>query len=51
VFQGLFAEFVRGKMIAFAVCNSGGSVGMLSQIVEFCDSFVRALRHSAPLTC
>ena len=33
VFESLFAEFVRGEMVAFAVRGCSGSVGMFCQVV------------------
>jgi hypothetical protein len=45
VFVGLFAEFVGGEMVSFAVGRGGGGVGVGSQVVEFCESIVRALGH------
>ena len=36
-------------MISFAVGYGGGSVGVSCEVVEFCDSIVRALWHSALL--
>jgi hypothetical protein len=47
----LLAEFVSGSMICFAVCDRCDGVGVGCQIVKFCGSIVRTLRHSVPLTC
>ncbi len=45
----LSGEFVSGKVIAFAVGYCGGLMGVGRKVVEFCDSIVRARRHSALL--
>jgi hypothetical protein len=45
----LLAEFVRGSMICFAVGDCCDGVGVGCQIVKFCGSIVRTLRHSVPL--
>jgi hypothetical protein len=45
----LFGEFVSGQMISFAVGYGGGGVGVSCEVVEFCDSIVRALWHGALL--
>lgn len=45
VLMRLFAQFVRGQMIAFAVRGGGCGVGVRCQVVKFGDSIVRALGH------
>jgi hypothetical protein len=49
--ESLFAEFVSGLMISFAVGGGGGKVGVGCQVVEFCSSIVRALGHGVLLAC
>jgi hypothetical protein len=51
VLEGLFAQFVSGEMISFAVGDSGGSVGMGCQVVQFRGSIVRTLGHCVLLAC
>jgi hypothetical protein len=49
-FESLFAEFVSGLMISFAVGLGGNSVGVGGQIVKFRGSIVHALGHDLLLT-
>jgi hypothetical protein len=41
----MFAEFVRGQMIPFAMRGGGFSMGVGGQIVQFRGWIVRALGH------
>src|SRR5579862_1101787 len=41
----LFGEFVSGKVVAFALSHGRRGVSVGCQIVEFCDSIMRALWH------
>jgi hypothetical protein len=51
VFVSLPAQFVSGQVIPFAVGNSGSSVGMGCQVMEFCGSIMGALGHGVLLAC
>lgn len=51
VFVSLLAHFVRGKVVALAVCDSGALVCMGRKVVKFRNSFVRALGHRVLLLC
>jgi hypothetical protein len=42
----LLAQLMRREMISFAVRGGRRGVGVGSQIVQFCDSIMRALWHS-----
>jgi hypothetical protein len=43
VLMRLLGEFVSGSMICLAVRHGGGGVGVGGQVVELCESIVRAL--------
>ena len=45
VLMRLSGEFVSGQMIAFAVGYRGSGVGVGCEVVELCDSLVRARWH------
>jgi hypothetical protein len=47
VFVSLPGQFMSGQMISFSVGGCGGGVAVSGEIVEFCDSIVRALGHCA----
>jgi hypothetical protein len=49
VLVSLLAEFVSGSMICFAVGDCCDGVGVRCQIVKFCGSVVRTLRHGVSL--
>lgn len=51
MFDSLFAEFVSGQVIRFAMGGSGGGVSVSGEIVEFRGSVVSALGHVVLLTC
>ncbi len=36
---------MSGQVISFAMSDRGGSVGVGGEVVEFCESIVRALGH------
>ena len=46
VLQRLLAELMGCKKISLTVSCGRGSVGVCGQIVKFCNSIVRALRHN-----
>jgi len=41
----LLGEFMSGSMISLAMSDGGRGMGMGREVVEFCDSIVRALWH------
>jgi hypothetical protein len=47
--ESLLAEFMTGSMICLAVGGSCDGVGVRCQIVKFCGSIVRTLRHGVLL--
>jgi hypothetical protein len=45
----LFAEFVRGHVICFTVCDSSRGVSVGRKVVKLCNSIVRTLWHGVLL--
>ena len=45
----LFAQFVRGQVICFTVCDCSRGVSMRGKVVEFGESIVRTLWHGVLL--
>jgi hypothetical protein len=47
MFVSLPGQFMSRQMISFSVGDCGGGVAVSGEIMEFCDSIVRALGHCA----
>jgi len=46
MFVGLLGKLVSAEVVAFAVSDGGGAVGVGCKVVKFCDSKMWARWHS-----